>query len=259
MTARAGTKNLKVPSLKTTEGFSMWKDELQLWDQVCGEASQSDKAAMVILNTELELVKRDLLKKKEEIETVQDVINAVEEILEKDPVCELFEKYRKFDQIERQDGESIAAFIKRFNNDYAELEKAYALKIPDPILCYKLIEGSGIDDSTKKIISTHCESLTLENVTKAFTKAYDFLASDNYSRRKIKTEVDSMLVSKHSKIPCYICGDTTHLQFECPHNDCSYKYSHKDKRWKREEQSDARAASQRHGFFYRKRFDQRGN
>ena len=187
-----------------------------------------DLAALLMLSIENKKAKKEIINKKGQIVSPDELFKVLDKLYinETDPIGELFRKYREFDTIERKDEERIQTYIDRFVDLYKELEQGHEMKIPEEILCFKILEGARVDDHTKQLISSNCKEIKFDEVIAAFRKVTGFLSAPT---RVIKQEPEEAVVESlytNTDVVCYICGDTTHFQYQCLHNECSHLHDH---------------------------------
>ena len=230
---------MKPPKFTEKESYKDWKIMAKIWAGLTehDNSNDMDLAALLMLNIDNKKAKKEIINKKDMINSPDHLFTVLDKLYinEIDPIGELFQKYREFDTIEREDDERIQTYIDRFVDLYKELEQGHKMKIPEEILCFKILEGARVDDHTKQLISSNCKEIKFNDVTEAFRKATGFLSAPAQKISAIKREpedavVDTLLTNT-KQLVCYICGDKTHFQFQCPHNKCSYLYDHEENKY----------------------------
>ena len=230
----------KPPKFTEKQNYKNWKTLVERWIKITDEP-KDDMATVLILHIENSKAMNEVVKRSATINSVEQLLEVLDNVFrrEVDPIGDLFLKYKEFDTIERREGETIREYIDRFTYLQEELEQSYKLLIPQPILCFKLMEGANIPEHTKQMIGTDVKVATVDEITARLNRAFNFLSAPQghniAPNINIKAErhdpVDTFYVKKN--IACYICADPEHLQYDCPHNECRYEYSHEEQRYRR--------------------------
>lgn len=222
----------KPPVFEEGDNYKEWKASIEVWQEVTNENEQS-QAGLIILSVKNPKARSALLKlRKDDRGNTEKLFQVLDQLHqhEIDPVGELFTIYKAFDRIERGEEESIAEYIHRFSTLYEELRTQHDLTLPDVILSYKLFDGANMNNTTLQMIRMNCQGdLSLKNVSRKFSEAFDFLSSQisnpssMKSSVKVKEEmhepIETLLSTKNVKqLSCYICGSVDHFQRDCPHN-----------------------------------------
>lgn len=229
----------KAPVFNERDSYKDWRTLTDRWMRMPDVQKMGNEAICndLILGISQPKARKEVLKRSNQIVESTDLFEVLDNLFrsEIDPIGELFTKYREFDTIIRENDESIRDYVERYMFLKTVLETEHRLVVPEPISCYKFIEGARVSDQTKQLVCTDIDTPDLQNYADRLKKAFCFLTlpmEDGVI--KVKEEETSWITQEKTvqetllmrKVKCWICGDPSHMQYECPHNECKYEKNH---------------------------------
>ena len=169
------------PALLKAEDYHQWKTEVQLWSEVT-KHDEDDRATLVILEIKEPKAKVAALEIKIDERKCKDgiikLMKKLDDVFDDDPKQDAFKLYEEFDNMKRDPQEPIKSYIDRFKRCVKLLEDK-GVKLPDTVLCYKLLKTSKLDAITERVIRTSCSTLDVSEMEKSLLKAFDIHLTAN--------------------------------------------------------------------------------
>jgi hypothetical protein len=87
--------------------------------------------------------------------------------LAKDDLEDCIEKFHAFDNLIRENNQSITHYIKLFDEKYRQMRKK-EIELPSEVLAFKLLHSTGISETEQKLVKT---GMNFEERTKLYEQA----------------------------------------------------------------------------------------
>ena len=150
---------LKPPAFNSSEkSFEMWKTEVEMWVEVCGEAEEKQGVILALSLPEKdqsrirEQVMEELSLSKLKIATgVSVLLDFIESKVGKDDMEDSLHKYEEFKNCQRKDGQDICDYIHEFEQKYHRILKK-SIVLPEEILCFELLTSANITKQEKMLV-----------------------------------------------------------------------------------------------------------
>ena len=235
------------PKFDTDMPYERWKNELEVW-QLVTELDKDKRALAVTLTltgrareAALEVPAKDLNKDGGMV----TLLAALDKVFQKEKIDSTYEAYTQFDKFARAEGSSMSDYIIEYERLYKRCLK-YEMKLPDAILAFKLLDGSGLDLRERQMAMTACAAsaltMTFDNMKSALNRIFaDKPSETGSSAISVKPEMalftsDSRRSrrpsewSKKSDLPrgtnplnrfgkrtrCAVCQSVFHWAKDCP-------------------------------------------
>ena len=242
MTTRpAPTSNRKTtpPQFKEEMSYKSWKNKIQMW-QLVTSTDKKEQAIVFLLesldsNTKAEFTATEL----NSDGGMELLIAKLDSVFQSKTVDKAYETYSKFINFLRQENNDMGGYIIELGHLYKHI-RDFEMKLPDPVLAFKLLDGANINDERKlplalgtdmkyedmksalkrlvnKSSTTTTQSAIIKQeetfYSKAKYKSPKYLSSNN----KTKTIKHNPL-NKHGEISrCVVCDSNMHWPDKCPH------------------------------------------
>lgn len=184
------------PKFEENMTYEKWKNELEVWQLVTDLDKKKQALAVTLTLTgrareaALEVAATEL-NKDEGMKTLTDTLDKV---FEKEKIDSTYEAYTQFDKFSRKDGTSISDYVMEYERLYNRCKK-YKLELPDAVLAFKLLDGSGLDLRSRQMALTACSAtsatgLTFDKMKSALNRIFSEMPSEtSTSAISVKPEV----------------------------------------------------------------------
>ena len=151
---------LEPPSfVSEKKSYSTYKNDLRRWARIT-TVKKELQAEVVVYSLEghpsgiKEKIDVQIGKKLQENEKgIEDLIEYLDTIYEKDEMSDAWHKYKTFQKVSRKNGQEVMAFIAEFEKEYT-LAKAAGCSYSDTILAFRLLEATGLTENDEKFVLT---------------------------------------------------------------------------------------------------------
>ena len=161
-TARASHRQvnqLPVPSLEAETNYETFKNEVEMWQVVTDIPKQKQGIWLALaispkhpLNLKDKVLGSGVGKEKLGSEDgVKNLLDCLDKKIFKDSLVDLYDWFKKIEQIKRNKDVKMEQYILDFNDMIAKAEKK-GLNYPDSIKAFKLLEGSRTTEIEKQLV-----------------------------------------------------------------------------------------------------------
>ena len=228
------TTKITTPKLKSDTSYTEWKNRFQMWRTLCGY-DKKEEAIIVLLHSLNENKKAKKAVSKLTV-TGWNADDGLEKLLENlgstfktDKIQESF-VYKDFNKFQLLEGMSINGYLLEYEHFSSRMIQ-FDLKLPDNILCLKLLESASISVNEKQIALTTADDLKYDSMKLALKPILLNIPNKSDSSFEMNIKQEELLFKKKDKIKpkfnptnkqgqisrCAICDSKMHWAKQCPH------------------------------------------
>ena len=159
------------PLLTETEDFVRWLKLIKIWCN-CTSVNVDKRASLIVMNIQGKYQDVALEMEDEMLNCNDGVKNLLKKLGDTflgDSKDVAFDKYLKFERLQRTQNEDIPTYILRFERVVKDL-KSINLDVADGILALKLLSSSNVSDNERKMVLTACDTSTFEKIKSALKR-----------------------------------------------------------------------------------------
>ena len=190
------------PLLSETEDFTRWLKLVKIWCN-CTSVQADKRASLITMN--LRGKYQDVAIEMEDTETncddgVTNLLKKLKDTFLGDSKDLAYDKYLKFERIQRTPREDMSSYILRFESIVKELS-SINLKVDDGILALKLLSSSNVSDNERKMVLTACTTTTLDAIKSALKRIVGSSGSASFTSQT--SSASASLEAVEIKEECY--------------------------------------------------------
>ena len=164
------------PKLKVESSYTEWKNELLMRTLVCGYVKK-EQGIIVLLQS---LSENQKAKKAVSTLTSTDLnkddglnilLNKLDELFKTEQTQDSYYTYTKFNNFSRSEEMDISEYILEFEHLNDTIIK-FELKLPDKLLCLKLLDGALLNTNQKQMALTIPSDLKYESMKAALKRIF---------------------------------------------------------------------------------------
>ena len=150
---------IKLPTFES-KSYERYRVELEAWREVTELPKEKQGIAIALsLPDESESNIREKIFDELPVSTLkaedgfESVLQFFDKLLKKDDLADLWQKFDDFEEVRREQNQSISEYIAKFDHVYKKLSK-HSIKLPSEILAFKLLKNANIKGDERLLVLT---------------------------------------------------------------------------------------------------------
>ena len=173
------TSNRKTtqPQSKESMSYKSWKNRVEMW-QLVTSIPKKEQAIVIMLkslenNAKAEkAVSEFTAAELNTDEGMELLITKLDSIFQNETIDEAYDTYSKFINFSRKEDSDMNDYIIEFEHLYKKM-RDFEMKLPDPVLAFKLLDGANISDDERKLALTLGKDMKYEDMKSALKRLFN--------------------------------------------------------------------------------------
>ena len=148
---------------------------IRMWTKITATAVKKQALAITLtLPVEGQKLAMQIIAEleKEDGTSVEKLLTKLDELYELNKDQKIFSAFEAFEQFKRPEDMPVVKFIAGFDERVNELN-AVDIKLPEPLLAYKLLKGASLDEEARRVVRATCKELKLSEMKKALLNVFE--------------------------------------------------------------------------------------
>ena len=166
---------IDIPSMTGAPSYDHWKNMIRMWTKITATAVKQQALAITLtLPVEGQKLAMQIIAEleKEDGTSVEKLLTKLDELYELNKDKKIFSAFEAFEQFKRPEDMPVVKFIAGFDERVNELN-AVDIKLPEPLLAYKLLKGASLDEEARRVVRATCKELKLSEMKKALLNVFE--------------------------------------------------------------------------------------